>query len=70
MSFSVSKTRLAAVTKELSMQWAQTKEYWTDAKRDEFDHKYMEELFSSVDAALSIIEQLDKVSHKIKSDCE
>ena len=63
-------TRLAAITKELWGQWQQTKEYWRDAKSEEFEHMYLEELVSSVDKAVMVIEQLDKLITRIRRDCE
>jgi hypothetical protein len=41
-----------------------------DAKSHEFEHQYLEELFASVDRAVLVIEQLDKLILKIKKDCE
>ena len=67
---SANGARLEALTKELRIQWRQTREYWSDAKSAEFEHKYLEELFSSVDRAVSVIDQLDKLITKIKKDCE
>jgi len=65
-----SSARLAGLTKELHAQWQDTKHYWKDAKSLEFEHKYMEELFASVDRAATVIEQLDKLLSKIRTDCE
>ncbi len=65
-----SGTRLGALAKELSVQWQQTREVWRDAKGDEFDRKYMQELFSSVDKTLVVIEELDKLLTRIRKDCE
>ncbi len=62
--------RLAGLTKELRLQWQGTKHYWRDAKCEEFERKYMEELFSSVDRAVTVIEELDKLLTRIRSDCE
>jgi hypothetical protein len=62
--------KLAAITKEFSYQWQQTKEYWNDAKSEEFEHKYIEELLSNVDKAVAVIDELDKLVGKIRSDCE
>ena len=70
MSLRINGSRLVAITKELSNQWQQTKEYWRDAKSVEFEHKYIEELLSSVDKAITVIEQLDKLVTKIRNDCE
>ena len=67
---SASRTRLAGITKELLLKWAQTKESWQDAKCQEFEKHYLEELQLSVDKAVSVIEQLDKLVAKVRSDCE
>jgi hypothetical protein len=65
-----SGTRLAAVTNELKLQWQQTRDCWRDAKSQEFEHKYLDELWASVDKAVAVIEQLDKLMMKIRKDCE
>ena len=65
-----SGSRLSAITKELSRQWQQTKEYWQDAKSQEFERKYLEDLLASVDKTVTVIEQLDKLVMKIRKDCE
>lgn len=70
MSLSASKIRLAAITKELSVNWRETKESWRDAKAQEFEQNYLQELFDSVDAAVGVMDQLDKVLKKIRTDCE
>jgi hypothetical protein len=70
MSLSAQKSRLVAITKELSLKWDQTKDYWQDAKSLEFEKKYMEELLASVDKAVSVIEQLDRLVTKVRKDCE
>ena len=70
MSLNSDKARLAALTKDLVLKWAQTKESWRDARSEEFERKYMEELKSSVDRAVGVIEQLEKLSNKVRSDCE
>ncbi len=67
---SASGTRLEALTKDLRVQWQQTKEYWADAKGQEFEQKYLLELFTSVDRAVGVIDQLDKLVGRIKKDCE
>ena len=63
-------TKLLALTKSLSHEWQQTKHYWRDAKCEEFERKYIQELMTSVDHAATVIEQLDKLITKIRKDCE
>jgi len=65
-----SSARLGGLTKELRAEWQDTKSYWKDARSLEFERKYMEELFASVDRAATVIEQLDKLLTKIRTDCE
>ena len=70
MNIGANKTRLAAITKEITARWQETKNFWSDAKCDEFERKYIEELISGVDKAMTVMERLEKLSTKIKSDCE
>ncbi len=70
MSLNANRTRLAALTKALSNDWKQTKESWRDAKAQEFEQRYLQELFDGVDTAVAVMDQLDKLLNKIKTDCE
>ncbi len=63
-------TRLEGLTRDLWSAWQQTKPYWRDAKSEEFERKFLEELRASVDKAVGVIEQLDKLETKIRKDCE
>ncbi len=70
MSLRNNGTRLGMLTKELVTKWRETREYWKDAKSEEFEKKYIDELQASVDSAVLIIDQLDKIINKIRKDCE
>lgn len=70
MNLSATKSRLGAVTKELSLQWGETKNYWRDAKTLEFEHRYIEELIIRVDKTVTVIEKLDALLDKVRKDCE
>ena len=70
MSLSANRTRLTMTTKELLANWKETKEYWKDSKSAEFERHYLDELFDGVETANDVMEQLDKLLHKIKTDCE
>ncbi len=67
---SANASRLFGITKELRAQWFQTREYWQDTKALEFEARYLEELFGSVEKTVAVIEQLDKLMSRIKKDCE
>jgi hypothetical protein len=62
--------RVGALTKELMNHWRQTKESWRDEKALEFEREFLIELQTSVDKSLHVMEQLDKLLGKIKSECE
>ncbi len=70
MSLGGSKSRLAAVAKELSLRWDDTKSYWKDDKSREFEHRYLEELFAQVDKSVTVIDKLDEILTKVRKDCE
>ncbi len=63
-------TRLTAVTKELWARWQLTKQSWSDAKSQEFEQRFLQELVTTVDKTASVIDELDKLLAKIKKDCE
>jgi hypothetical protein len=63
-------SKLMALSRLLSAQWQQTKEYWQDTKSLEFERKYMDELMAAVDKGMTVMEQVDKLINKIRSDCE
>jgi hypothetical protein len=70
MSLNASKARLVAITKELSNRWDETKNYWRDAKSQEFEQRYMTELFANVDRTVTVMEKLNELLTKVKNDCE
>lgn len=70
MSATGSKGRLLGASKELSLRWDETKNYWRDTKSQEFETRYLHDLFTGVDRAVSVIEKLDELLKKIHSDCE
>jgi hypothetical protein len=70
MNLSGSKSRLVGSARELSLKWKETKNYWRDEKSQEFERRYLEELFIRVDKTVAIIEKLDDILKKVRSDCE
>ena len=70
MNLSGSKNRLVAITKELSKRWDETKNHWRDAKSQEFEQRYMLELFANVDKTVTVMEKLHELLTKVRNDCE
>lgn len=69
MSVSASKSKLAAVTKQLHQHWRDTEHYWRDAKSQEFEQKYLAGLIDSVENAVSAMDKLETLLAKIRHDC-
>ncbi len=70
MSLSGDRNRLVSLTRELAVQWEETKAHWRDARSGEFEHRYLEELFVRVARADTVIERLDQLLQQIRSECE
>ncbi len=67
---SASQNRLVGLTKALAAEWANTKQSWSDAKSREFEHRFLGELFTGVNQAVTNIESLERILNKIRADCE
>jgi len=65
-----SQSRLVGLTQELSLQWAETKAHWRDAKSEEFERLFMTELSAHVNRTITALSQLDELLKKVRSDCE
>ncbi len=70
MSMSGNKGRLTGLTREISLEWEETKNHWRDARSAEFDRKYMDELSDHVSRATLVLEQLEELLKKVRSECE
>jgi len=70
MSTKGSGSNLAQAVKDLSNAWQQTKSHWHDVKSQEFERNYIEVLPGYVTQAMTVIEELDLLLNKIRSDCE
>jgi hypothetical protein len=70
MNLSGNKSRLVGLTREITLRWTETKAHWHDAKSEEFDRRFMVELYATVNRTVLIVEKLDEVLKKVRSDCE
>lgn len=70
MNLSGNKGRLVGLTREITLRWSETKNYWRDAKSEEFERRFMAELAASVNRSVLIVEKLDELLKKVRSDCE
>ena len=67
---SASQSRLVGLTQEISLQWAETRKYWRDAKSEEFERLFMTELSAHVNRTITALSQLDELLKIVRSDCE
>jgi hypothetical protein len=56
--------------KNLNLKWQQTRESWSDLKSQEFERHYLEPMPGHLATAITVIEEIDKLLKKIRSDCE
>jgi hypothetical protein len=70
MNLAGNKSRLVGITKEIVLQWEQTKNYWQDARSAEFEHRYINELIVGVDKTVMVVEKLEELLKKVQKDCE
>jgi len=70
MNLSGNKGRLTGLTRELMFAWDDTKNHWRDAKSEEFERKYVQELSAHVNRATLVLEQLEELLKRVRSDCE
>jgi hypothetical protein len=70
MSLSANRSRLTALTRELSAHWEDTKTYWRDSKSLEFEQQYLQNLSAQIDKTVTALEKLDHLLTKVRKDCE
>ena len=70
MNLSGNKGRLTGLTREITLRWDDTKTHWRDARSEEFDRRFMQELNASVNRTVMIVDKLDELLKKVRSDCE
>lgn len=70
MNLSGNKGRLIGLTRDILLRWQETKNFWRDAKSEEFERRFMAELDASVNRTVLIVDKLDELLKKVRSDCE
>jgi len=70
MSLSGSRSRLAAISKELALRWSETTNDWNDTKAQEFERRYLSDLLARVEKTVAVVEKLEQILSTVRSDCE
>lgn len=70
MSAKESGANLVQALKELSLKWQETKSHWHDVKSQQFEHEYLEDLPDHIQRTMSVMQEIDVLLKKVRSDCE
>ncbi|HWB61684.1 MAG TPA: hypothetical protein VG733_19530 [Chthoniobacteraceae bacterium] len=70
MSVKASASNLEQAVKELMFEWDQVKAFWNDVKSREFAHKFLEDLPANAARTAGVMQDLDGLLKKVRSDCE
>jgi len=70
MSAKESGANLVQALKELNLKWGDTKAHWHDVKAQQFERTYLEDLPDHVQRTMNVMQQIDVLLKKVKSDCE
>jgi hypothetical protein len=70
MSTRESATNLVQALKELTLRWQETKAHWHDVKSQQFERDYLEPLPDHVQRTMGVMQEIDALLKKIRTDCE
>jgi len=70
MSVRASAANLAQAGKDLSLEWEQATAFWRDVKSLEFERKYVQDIPDHVVRAIGVMQEIDALLRKVRSDCE
>ena len=70
MNVSTNGKVVLTATRELARKWEHTRQFWRDAKADEFERQFLSDLLSDVERSIPILEELDKLISTVRRECE
>ena len=70
MSAKESGANLVQALKELTLRWQQTRVHWHDVKSQQFEREYLADLPDHVQRTMSVMQEIDLILKKIRSECE
>ena len=70
MSTAGSASNLVQAARDLSNDWQQTKISWHDVKSQEFERQYLDPLPGHVDRTVAVLQELNLLLRKVRSECE
>ena len=63
-------SNLMEAMKELGVEWDRTRSAWRDIKMHEFAERYLDPLPGDLSKAKTVMEEIDELLKKVRSDCE
>jgi hypothetical protein len=70
MNVSANGKVISAATNDLLKRWSELENTWRDAKSREFEERYLSNLTSTVERAVPVFDQIQKLLSKVREDCE
>jgi hypothetical protein len=70
MNIGANKARLRSITRDLLVEWRNTRETWRDGKAQQFERDYIDELTTGTEQSMAVIAKLEEIVHHIRKDCE
>jgi hypothetical protein len=61
---------LSAMTNDLAARWNELESQWHDAKSREFEERFLGNLTASVERAVPVFDNLQRLLNKVREDCE
>jgi hypothetical protein len=65
-----SASNLMEALKELGVEWDRARMGWRDVKMHEFAERYLDPLPNDISKAKTVMEEIDELLKKVRSDCE
>jgi hypothetical protein len=69
MNLRESAAKLSGGAKELASAWEEARNHWRDTKAEEFAELYLVPLPHHVARAATVIEEIEVLLRKVRSDC-
>ena len=70
MSARSSAANLVQAMKDIKRQWEETTSHWRDVKSLEFERKYLEDMPDHIARAVGVMQEIDELLKRVRSDCE
>jgi hypothetical protein len=61
---------LVQALKELNIKWSETRTHWNDVKSQQFARDYIEEIPDHVQRTMSVMQEIDALIKRVRSQCE